>query len=294
MTLLQLLYFRELGKTLHYTKAAEHLHISQPGLSYSISELEKEMGNKLFEKKDRKFQLTPAGAVFMQYVEQALDTLNDGVDAFHACLDSTEERVSLGYLHSISSSFIPQLVKSFYQENPHSPILFDFAQDLGPNLAQQLKDGVLDLAFCPEYDAPLEGVPIMVQELFLAVPANHPLAGKSTVLFDDFADEKLIMMARGSAIRRQLESIYKESGHVPQLSFELKECASVQQFVTLEMGLAIVPPSPEYRAEGLVLVPIADERFKRKVYCCWNCKHKPSPATLVLRDFIVEHYGSKE
>ena len=72
MTLLQLQYFRELGKTLHYTKAAEHLHISQPGLSYSISELEKELGSKLFEKKNRKFQLTPAGQVFMQYVEQAL------------------------------------------------------------------------------------------------------------------------------------------------------------------------------------------------------------------------------
>ena len=84
MTLLQLQYFRELGKTLHYTKAAEHLHISQPGLSYSISELEKELGSKLFEKKNRKFQLTPAGQVFMQYVEQALDTITTGVDAFHA------------------------------------------------------------------------------------------------------------------------------------------------------------------------------------------------------------------
>lgn len=294
MTLLQLLYFRELGKTLHYTKAAEHLHISQPGLSYSISELEKELGSKLFEKKDRRFQLTPAGAIFMQYVERSLDILNDGVDAFHASLDSTEERISLGYLHSISSSFIPQLVKSFYQENPHSPVLFDFAQDLGPNLVQQLKDGVLDLAFCPEYDAPLEGVPILVQELFLAVPAQHALAKKSTVVFDDFADEKLIMMARGSAIRRQLETIYKESGHVPQLSFELKECASVQQFVTLEMGLAIVPPSPDYRVEGLVLVPIADERFKRRVYCCWNSKHKLGSTCIAVRDFIVEHYSTKD
>lgn len=294
MTLLQLQYFRELGKTLHYTKAAERLHISQPGLSYSISELEKELGSKLFEKKDRRFQLTPAGAIFMQYVERSLDILNDGVDAFHASLDSTEERISLGYLHSISSSFIPQLVKSFYQENPHSPVLFDFAQDLGPNLVQQLKDGVLDLAFCPEYDAPLEGVPILVQELFLAVPAQHALAKKSTVVFDDFADEKLIMMARGSAIRRQLETIYKESGHVPQLSFELKECASVQQFVTLEMGLAIVPPSPDYRVEGLVLVPIADERFKRRVYCCWNSKHKLGSACTAVRDFIVDHYSTKD
>ena len=294
MTLLQLQYFRELGKTLHYTKAAEHLHISQPGLSYSISELEKELGSKLFEKKNRKFQLTPAGQVFMQYVEQALDTITTGVDAFHAVVDSTEERVALGYLHSISSSFIPQMIKRFYQENPHSPILFDFVQDLGPNLVQQLKDGVIDLAFCPELDAALESVPVMVQDLFLAVPSSHPLAHRSSVQFEDFAEEKLIMMAKGSTIRRQLEKIYKESGHVPHLSFELQECHSVQQFVTLEMGLAIVPQAPEYRAEGLALVPIADERFKREIYCSWSKARTLSPAVATLRDFIVEHYGSPQ
>lgn len=292
MTLLQLQYFRELGKTLHYTKAAEHLHISQPGLSYSISELEKELGSKLFEKKNRKFQLTPAGQVFMQYVEQALDTINEGVDAFHSTLDSTEERVSLGYLHSISSSFIPQLVKRFYQENPHSPILFDFVQDLGPNLVQQLKEGVIDLALCPELDTSLENVSVLVQELFLAVPSGHPLAHRSSVEFEDFAEEKLIMMAKGSTIRRQVEKIYKESGHVPHLSFELQECNSVQQFVTLEMGLAIVPSAPEYRTEGVVLVPIADERFKRKIYCCWSKTRRLSHSAAALRDFIVDNYSS--
>ena len=159
---------------------------------------------------------------------------------------------------------------------------------------QQLKDGVIDLAFCPELDAALESVPVMVQDLFLAVPSSHPLAHRSSVQFEDFAEEKLIMMAKGSTIRRQLEKIYKESGHVPHLSFELQECHSVQQFVTLEMGLAIVPQAPEYRAEGLALVPIADERFKREIYCSWSKTRTLSPAVATLRDFIVEHYGSPQ
>ncbi len=54
MTLLQLQYFETLARVLHYTHAAEELHIAQPSLSYSINELEKELGVKLFENRTGK------------------------------------------------------------------------------------------------------------------------------------------------------------------------------------------------------------------------------------------------
>ena len=54
MTLLQLLYFETLARVLHYTRAAEELHISQPSLSYSIAELEKELGVSLLKGKNVK------------------------------------------------------------------------------------------------------------------------------------------------------------------------------------------------------------------------------------------------
>lgn len=54
MTLLQLLYFETLARVLHYTRAAEELHISQPSLSYSIAELEKELGVSLFKRENVK------------------------------------------------------------------------------------------------------------------------------------------------------------------------------------------------------------------------------------------------
>ena len=78
MTLLQLQYFQVLARVLHYTRAAEELHISQPSLSYSISELEKELGVKLFEKENRKISLTAYGEQFLPYVQRSLALLDEG------------------------------------------------------------------------------------------------------------------------------------------------------------------------------------------------------------------------
>ena len=75
MTLLQLQYFSTLARVLHYTHAAEELHISQPTLSYSINELEKEMGVRLFEKQNRKIFLTESGERFLPYVKKAMQLL---------------------------------------------------------------------------------------------------------------------------------------------------------------------------------------------------------------------------
>lgn len=78
MTLLQLQYFKTLAHVLHYTQTAAQLHIAQPSLSYSIKELEKELGVKLFEKDSRHVRLTIYGEQFLPYAERALSMLDEG------------------------------------------------------------------------------------------------------------------------------------------------------------------------------------------------------------------------
>lgn len=80
MTLLQLLYFETLARVLHFTHASEELHIAQPSLSYSIKELEKELGVKLFVKKNRKIALTEYGERFLPYVQKSLLIMREGTN----------------------------------------------------------------------------------------------------------------------------------------------------------------------------------------------------------------------
>ena len=106
MTLQQLHYFRVLAKVQHYTKAAEILLIAQPSLSYSISQLEKELNTQLFERSGRKVKLSYAGERFLEYVEKSLDILEEGTMMLKTLADSSKGEVSLGYIYSVSSKFI--------------------------------------------------------------------------------------------------------------------------------------------------------------------------------------------
>ena len=78
MNLNQLYYFRTVARLQHFRQAAQELNISQPSLSYAISSLEDELGAYLFEKKGRNVILTKYGKLYLEYVEQALNTLDSG------------------------------------------------------------------------------------------------------------------------------------------------------------------------------------------------------------------------
>ena len=76
MTLNQLVYFRQLAHTQHYGYAAERLFVSQPSISRALAQLEDELDVELFAREGRNVVLTRAGHVFLEYVEQSLDTPN--------------------------------------------------------------------------------------------------------------------------------------------------------------------------------------------------------------------------
>ena len=138
MTLLQLQYFKTLAHVLHYTQAAAELHIAQPSLSYSIKELEKELGVKLFEKDSRHVRLTIYGEQFLPYAERALGMIDEGVSVLQQMAGSAQQIVRLGYFHSISASLIPSVMLGNYGQDKNRNIRFQFTEAPSFDLYQQL------------------------------------------------------------------------------------------------------------------------------------------------------------
>ena len=292
MTLLQLQYFQTLAHVLHYTQAAAELHIAQPSLSYSIKELEKELGVKLFEKDSRHIKLTIYGEQFLPYAERILSMLDEGVNVLHQMAGSAQQIIRLGYFHSISASLIPSIMLDIYGQDQNQNIRFQFAEAASFDLFQMLKKGELDFSFCLHQDEELESVVVMRQPLYLAVPEHHPLAKRESVTFQDFAREPVVMLDKPSNLRTQLDRVYAKNGLTPNVVFEVRECNAALQYVALHFGVSVLPRVPAMENERVVVLPISDEdpAFIRTVYFSWMKGRPLSPAAKRVRDHIIADY----
>ena len=292
MTLVQLQNFQTLAHVLHYTRAAEELHIAQPSLSYSINELEKELGIKLFAKEDRKVSLTMYGEQFLPYVENALATLSDGTQALRQLSDASYQVIRLGYFHSISTTLIPKLMEGLYGIEENRQLRFQFSEAPSHDTLALLKKGDLDMAFCMHRDEWVEAVPVLRQKLFLAVPKNHALASRSEASFEDFAYEPLVTLDKMSSLRMLLDRVYLRYGVTPNILFSVHECNAALQYVALNFCVSVLPEVPAMDTEKIAVLPIVDpgEEFVRTVYFSWLKNRPLSPAAKRVRNYIVSHY----
>ena len=113
MHLRQLEYFYVLAKMEHCTKASEKLYITQPSLSHAISELEKELGTKLFERVGRNIHLNKHGRCFLPHVEKALAELKIGEKELLMLSDPSKGQINLGYITPLSFRFVPKIISAF-------------------------------------------------------------------------------------------------------------------------------------------------------------------------------------
>ncbi len=293
MTLLQLQYFETLARVLHYTRAAEELHIAQPSLSYSIGELEKELGVKLFEKENRKIHLTEYGERFLPYVQKALRMMDEGTNELKRMSGAAPLMVRLGYFHSISSTLIPKVMEEIYRNQDNKNIRFQFIEDTSYDISELLKNRKIDLAFTTTRNDWAESITIMKQPLYLAVPLGHPLAKYPSVTFADYMNEPHIVLDKGSSLRTQFDDSFRERGAIPNIVFEVHGCNAALQYVALNFGVSILPTIPAMKTERVATIPIAEsgKEFVRTVYLTWNRNTTLLPVVQNVRNLIAEKFA---
>jgi len=274
-------------EVLHYTKAANQLYISQPSLSYALSEMEKELGVPLFEKRGRQTYLTKFGAAFYPYAQNALDELSKGEAELLQMSNPTGGNINLGYIYSVGSSTMPKLIENFYIHQGNRQITFRFQQSMTEVLCERLLEGSLDVLISskPENDK-ISAVPFYQQELFLVVSDEHPLAHHTEVTFEDIAGEKLISINHNTTLFRQIENSLKNVSVKPQIVFEVDECTSIAAFVSAGVGIAIMPKIPLLDSYPVKCIPFAGHGLKRDISLLWVKDRYKIPAVQCFIDFV--------
>ena len=273
MNLSHLRYFVELAHTRHYTRAAEHLFITQPSLSHAIGQLESELGVPLFERSGRNTTLTRLGEEFLVCAERTLSTLDSGVESLRRSAQG-EGLIRLGLVRPLGVDFIPDLAARFLAENPGKEIHFTF----GTGGTQQLLDGLLarryDLVFSsmPPAELGLSARPVVRQDLVLVVPPDHPLAGRGEIDLGELldTDTPLVAFSKNSGLRDVVDGLFARAGRVPLSAYETEDDEAIAGLVAGGFGAAVVPDMELLKRLPVRALAIRTPVWERKFCLVWD------------------------
>lgn len=154
MNLDHLRYFEVLAQLEHYGKAAEKLHISQPNLTYAVSQIEQELGAPLFEKAGRSIRLTRYGHEFLRVVKSSLDVLDSGTRAVREA-SQNGGLILLGSIRTLGTTLVPDLMRNF-QAQTDFDVRFQLRSENGfsASLLKAVEEKRLDFASRPHRATP--------------------------------------------------------------------------------------------------------------------------------------------
>ena len=243
MDLLQLLYFRTVASLEHMTRAAEVLHVSQPSLSRTISNLEKELGTPLFYRTGRKITLNRYGRAFLKHVNLALDELQLGKD---------ELRAMQGEIHPIVVSciitgVITDLIDSYHQIDPTTPI--SFRMDPYEKIPALLKNGEVDFVIS---DLPLlkipteEWIPVSDEHLYALTSQEDPLAREHCIHLSQVEGRQLTLPESTAPIRSVLNHFFQINGVHLRPTYEINDVYAQLHIVEQGRAVSLIPSSALY------------------------------------------------
>jgi len=238
----QLEAFRAVMMAGTITQAGEMLHISQPGVSRLIVDLERNLGFKLFSRRRGRLVPTSEGKSLYEEVRKAFIGLDQIAEAARAIRTMERGRLRIITSAFIANSFIPGVITRFLKNCPNIPVEVDTG----------VRQTVLELSASQQYDLglmtlPVEHPAITIAPLirsaaFCVLPQDHPLSDRTVVRARDLKDQDFISLARGSLFRYQFEQILKNAGVRPRVRVEAQTRQTLFSLVAAGVGIAVVGP----------------------------------------------------
>ena len=301
MNLDHLYYFKALVETKSRTHAAQSLSITPSTLSLAISKLERELGVTLIEKKRGEVDLTTDGLAFYEYVATALRFLDGGVSILEERRGegSSRSEITIGTVFSVQDKDWSRIV-SRYRRRTHGDVLINVRQSTMPALLSDVKQGVVDVAFCGTMglDADISFDPIWSQGVVLVLNRLHPLASNDVVSLDELKNQYVISYSLQGPLAHELADLVK--GHDLLIDYLYSDEITLASIVAGSPDVVAIACRSwlldSYRDE-VKLVPIAEapERF-HQMYLCSKAHIRPTRTVALfietVNSYCVERKAS--
>jgi DNA-binding transcriptional LysR family regulator len=286
MELRQLRYLVTIVEAGGFTRAAERVHVAQPGVSSQIRLLERELGQELLDRSGRTVRLTDAGAAVLPFARAALRAVDDLRDAADEMAGLVRGRVRLGMVTSCGVPDLPLLLERFHRDYPGIDITL--LEDNSHALVDKLRDGTLDVALIALTRKDPEGLELAViaDEPIVAVVAyGEPLSDREEVGFATLEEYTLISMPAGSGLRDVVDEACTAAGVRPRIGLEATNPRMLAQLAGRGLGVAIVPESTaRENADTVHTVRIVRPAVRGRLALAWRAEGQRSTAARALID----------
>lgn len=293
MNISQLEAFVLLAKTEHMTKTSKKLKTSQPNLSYTISELEKELGVPLFKKVGRNIKLTKYGHIFYEHASSALAKLEQANTLIQEEINPNSGLINFGFVYTVGSEVAPLLTRLFLEQESNKNVKFSFSQNNSFHLLQNLKDEVIDIAvtsFVQDIEN-IEFEKLVEQNIYLVVPEDHPLAEKDGVYLKETVDYPYVYFDKNSGLRPYLDNLTKTLKFKPNIAIEANEDHTLLGFVSQKHGITIMPKIKSINSYPVKVLEILDKHEPRWLYLATRKDGFTTPAVLRFKQFCLDYFN---
>ncbi len=268
MDLAQLQVFLTVAQQKSFSRAAEKLYRTQPGVSIVVRKLEDELGQPLFIRGARLAKLTDAGELLREYAERMLNLRNEIQKGIEELKTLRRGQVSLGVNESSIHALLPALAR-LHRLYPSVQIAVHrtFSRDIPAEvLNYRLDFGAV--SFAPQ-DPKLVGIEILRDELTFVVYPQHRLAQRRSVDIRELGEETFIAHIVESPFRWRVIQLFQKHRVPLNMAVELPTIESIKRFVQMGIGVAIVPRMCvgwEVERGTLVEIKIRQMKLPRHLY----------------------------
>src|ERR1700739_116712 len=286
MELLHLRYFTAVVQWNSFREASRRIHVAQPAISQTVTDLEEELGLRLFTRAKRSVQLTPEGEVLYAEAVRALAQAELVIETARRAARGEIGRLSIGFLGSATSAFLPELVRKFKATYPGVKLTL---QELTPvHQDAAFEKGEIDIGFTrtltAEQNRTFSSRGLYRDPLLAVLPRSRPVKSKR-VRIADLANESFVLFHREGypGVFDTTTAMCQKAGFYPRVENQPNMLQTVLSMVEAEQGVSIVPAcARNLRSNGVRFYRLQPDDVRVELVAAWK-KANPS---VVLRAFL--------
>jgi LysR family transcriptional regulator, low CO2-responsive transcriptional regulator len=289
VSLRQLKVFEAAASNRSFSKAAQLLHLTQPGVSMHIKELEANAGLPLFERIGKKLHVTDAGQELLTRVRDILRSLKDAEDALDGLKGLKRGRINLAVV-STAKYFAPRLLARFGKDFPELDIRL--AVNNREEVIEQLIANEVDLAIMGRSPQSIDTMaePFAQNPHVVIAAPNHPLAAQKRISIERVAKETFIVREPGSGTRLAMQQFFDERRLTFRVAMEMASNETIKQAVMAGMGVSFISRHTldlELETGRLVVLDVSGTPVIRQWHVAHLAKKRLSPTAAAFKRFVL-------